>query len=371
MKDIYRLLNRTENDIPKAEPLTDEEVTAFMKRFRTENHSGKAEKKGNRKTITVITALIMAACCGTAAVAADYLGVFNRLTHKKDMTFQLGGNGPELPIDKEHPAYDYEQIANAANDVMEKLPSEAENLTIQVESVYCDGTTLMIGVSGSMKDGNPEHKRYIEFYPATMYINGKVYDSTISPAERDFSSLGGSMVLDEGADNQFSGNITLIVFGDEEITEPTTVEVTLPRLVAQDNYADTNYIELGGLSVSADVTPDTSLKASEPYTITDGDFSVRFYEISPAMMIVGFHDPNDMSAWLNDENGNQVEWIGVGQLPDYGDEYGIGCMIPVTTGYVTATFFDKNNQDENGNILNTKEIRINMDEVYAALKGNE
>lgn len=373
MKEIYRLLNRTDNAVPEAEPLTDEEVTAFMKRFRTETHTGTKEKKGKRKTITVVTALIMAACCGTAVVGADHMGVFDRLTHKKDMTFRLGENGPELPIDKEHPAYDYEQIAEAANEVMERLPSEADNLTMQVESVYCDGTTLMIGVSGSMKDGNPEHKRYIEFYPATMYINGKVYDSTVPTDERNFQSLGGSMVLDEGADNQFSGSINLIVYGDEEIKEPTTVEINLPRLCAQDNYADTEYIELGGLSLSADVTPDASLRNQGVFTITDGEYSVRFYEISPAMMVVGFKQPDMMNvSWLNDENGNQLDMV-AGSHPDYGDDdgYELGCMVPVTTGYVTATFFNKSNHDSDGNFRYDKLIEINMDEVYAALKGNE
>ncbi|MDO4156828.1 MAG: hypothetical protein Q4D37_08635, partial [Oscillospiraceae bacterium] len=48
----------------------------------------------------------------------------------------------------------------------------------------------------------------------------------------------------------------------------------------------------------------------------------------------------------------------------------IGCMVPVDTGYVTAIFFHKDNTDENGNIIPTKEIRIHMDEVTAALKGN-
>ena len=134
---------------------------------------------------------------------------------------------------------------------------------------------------------------------------------------------------------------------------------------------DSNYVELGNLKFSVDVTPETSLREQEAYTITEDGDSIRFYEISPAMMIVGFHssDPN-VSSWLNDENGQPIEPVGMTALPDYGDGYSIGCMVPVDTGYVTATFFHKNNTDENGTILPTKEIRINMDEVNAALKGN-
>ncbi len=59
------------------------------------------------------------------------------------------------------------------------------------------------------------------------------------------------------------------------------------------------------------------------------------------------------------------------ELPDYGDEFSIGCMVPVTSGYVTAAFFDKSNLDENGNVINTKEIKINMDEVISHLKNNQ
>jgi len=86
---------------------------------------------------------------------------------------------------------------------------------------------------------------------------------------------------------------------------------------------------------------------------------------------VGFRssDPN-ISSWLNDENGEQIEQVGMAELPDYGDGYSIGCMVPVDNGYVTATFFNKNDSDENGNPIHIKEIRINMDEVTAALKGN-
>ncbi len=370
---IYRLLNQTVQDADRfaAEPLTDEEVTTIMAKFKKETSTGNANKKRKlkRRTLAVIIAAAMVVCCGTVAVAADHLGVFDKLVHKKDMTFSLPDVEEELPIDKFAVQYDYEKIADAAKPETDTITAEAEGFTLQVDSVYCDGMTLMIGISGSMKDGNPTHKQLIDLDMLTIRINDTLYGCLPNP--EGFASLDGSLVLDEGTENQFSGDITLLLLQDAEITEPTTINVSAGRITAQEHYMDSNYVELGNLKFSVDVSPETSLREQEAYTITEDGDSIRFYEISPAMMIVGFHssDPN-VSSWLNDENGQPIEQVGMTALPDYGDGYSIGCMVPVDTGYVTATFFHKNNTDENGTILPTKEIKINMDEVNAALKGN-
>ncbi len=374
MKDsIYQLLNQTvqNTDDFETEPLTDEEVTAIMTKFKRETNPDNANKrrKIKRSTLAVVIAATMTVCCGTAAVAADHLGVFDKLVHKKDMTFSLPDVEEELPIDKFAVQYDYEKIADAAKPETDTITAETENFTFQVDSLYCDGMTLMIGLSGSMKNGNPTHKQLIKLDRLTVRINDKLYGCLPNP--EGFASLDGSLVLDEGTNNQFSGDITLILLDEAEITETTTINVSAGRITAQENYMDSDYIELGALKFSVDVTPDASLRNHEAYTITEDGYSVRFYEISPAMMIVGFiaPDPNE-SSWLNDENGEQIEGVGMTALPDYGDGYRIGCMVPVDTGYVTATFFNKNNSDENGDIIHTKEIRISMDEVSAALKGN-
>ncbi len=370
---IYRLLNQTLQDIDRfeTEQLTDEEVNMIMAKFKKEINTGNANKKRKmkRSTLAVIIAAVVAVCCGTVAVAADHMGVFNKLVHKKDMTFSLPDVEEELPIDKFAVQYDYEKIADAAKPETDTITAEAEGFTLQVDSVYCDGMTLMIGISGSMKDGNPTHKQLINLDMLTIRINDTLYGCLPNP--EGFASLDGSLVLDEGTENQFSGDIILILLQDAEITEPTTVNVSAGRITAQEHYMDSNYVELGNLKFSVDVMPDASLREQEAYTITEDGDSIRFYEISPAMMIVGFRssDPN-ISSWLNDENGEQIEQMGMAELPDYGDGYSIGCMVPVDNGYVTATFFNKNDSDENGNPIHIKEIRINMDEVTAALKGN-
>lgn len=370
---IYRLLNQTVQDIDgsEAEPLTEEEIRMIMTKFKQEIHTGNANKKGKRKrhTLAVILAAAMVICCGTGVVAADHMGVFDRLVHKKDMTFSLPDVEEELPIDKFDVQYDYEKIAEAAKPETNTILAEAEGCTLQVESVYCDGTTLMLGLTGSMKDGNPSHKQMMNLDMLTIRVDDTLYGCLPNP--EGFASLDGSLVLDEGTENQFSGEITLILLQEAAITESTTVNVSVGRITAQEHYMDENAVELGNLKFSVDIMPDVSLREQEPYTIIKDGYSVRFYELSPAMMIIGFHssDPN-VSSWLNDENGQPIEQVGMAALPNYGDGYSIGCMVPVDTGYVTATFFHKNNIDENGSLIPTKEIRIHMDEVTAALKGN-
>lgn len=377
MKDLYRLFNRTTTNVPEAEPLTDEEVNAIMKRFRTEETTGKAEeRKGKKKTITIVTAIIMAACCGTAAVGAEHLGIFSRLNQKKDMTFNLHvkeENGEEydmeLPVRKVEMPYDYDKIAEAADEVADTVIAESDGLTIQVDSVYCDGQTLMISLSGSMKDGNPDHKNMIALYQELSVIrDGKWY----SHRRSNTPFIDGWLYLDEGTDNQFSGSIEILFREEDTISEPETIEINIGYPYALENYLDEDYVPLDRLNFSVDVVPDPSLKSNgDPYTITKDGYSIRFYEISPAMMTVGFYSPDVEGAWIWDENGEPLSHIPLSELPDSDDGYAVCYFTPIESGTLTAYFFDKNNIDENGNIINTKEIQINMEEVTAALKGTQ
>lgn len=376
---IYEMLNDTKQDVYSLEQrqLNDNEVSEIMEKFRRETNTYCTPKKRRpRKCIIISAAAAAILICGGTVTAAAGLNVFNRQSHKNDMTFTHtipnSDETMELPLDKFAVKYNYNDIAKSAQEIEEIRAAETDNLKLQVESVYCDGTTLMIGISGSMKDGNPKHKQLISLGNIKLSLGNVTYDILYGGEESEFAHLDGSLVLDEGKDNQFSGNITLIVLGDRTITEPETAEISIRRITASENYMDANYIKLGSnLNLSVNVYPDPSIKDDNVYTIIDGDYSVRFYEISPVMMIVGFKSPFDEDhSWLNNENGEQVESMSLRELPDYGDGFSIGCMVPVTSGYVTASFFDKNNLDENGNIINTKEIKINMNEVVSHLKDN-
>lgn len=374
---IYKILNDAKQDISglNSKALSDKEVNSIMEKFHIETNKNNTPNKRKIKKSVVIAAVAAAiVVCGGTAAAAGYMNVFNRAAHKNDTTFTLtfpdSEETTELPLDKFAVRYNYNDIADAAKESKEKSTAETDNFNLQIESIYCDGSTLMIGISGSMKDGNPQHKQLINFYPLKINIGSKTYSSLSYGTSNEFAYLDGSLVLDEGSDNQFSGDITLILFGDEEIKEPADADITIYDIKAQENYMDENYTELGkNVKLSANISPDTFLRSSKPYTISEDGYSVRFYEISPAMMVIGFSSPDpNSSSWLNYENGSQVEHIGTSAFPDYGDDFSIGCMVPVTSGYVTASFFNKNNIDENGNIINTKEIKINMDEVISHLK---
>lgn len=83
----------------------------------------------------MIIAAAMVVCCGTVAVAADHLGVFDKLVHKKDMTFSLPDVEEELPIDKFAVQYDYEKIADAANQ--KRIPSLQKRRDSHCKWIVC------------------------------------------------------------------------------------------------------------------------------------------------------------------------------------------------------------------------------------------
>ncbi len=216
---------------------------------------------------------------------------------------------------------------------------------------------------GSLKDGNPEGKRLISLEDLTITLGETVYN--YNAVTEGLALLRGSLTLDAQTENDFSGTIELVAF--EEITVGSTASVTFADSAAKTDYMDKDPVQLGSGSLFAEITPDLSLRSKQPYTITEDGCSVRFYEISPAMMIVGFDDPNGYGAWLIDESRTPLEPVKVRAYPDYDDGYGMGCIIPVTDNTVTAIFFDKNVQDMEGNVVYAKEIKIDMNEVREKL----
>lgn len=325
-------------ECPNAEPLNNEEVSNIMERFRNENKKITMKKRRTKITVTLAAAVCAAACCGTAAAA--FL---------------------QRPLDKQAVQYDYEAIGTHAQNA--DGSASAHGMELSVENVYCDGITTMIGISGSLKDGNPEGKRLISLEDLTITLGDTVY--SYNAGTEGLALLRGSLTLDEQTENEFSGTIELVAF--EEITVGGTAFVTFADSAAKTDYMDKKPVPLGSGSLSADITPDLSLRSKQTYTITEDGYSVRFYEISPAMMIVGFDDPNGSGAWLIDENRTELAPVKVRAYPDYADGFEIGCIVPIMGDTVTAVFFDKNVQDAQGNIVYAKEIRIDMNAVREEL----
>ncbi|MBQ8926938.1 MAG: hypothetical protein IJ055_01510 [Oscillospiraceae bacterium] len=365
MKDtLYQLLNHDATELPTAEPISDQEVMNIMKRFKEESHTPSVKTKRKPKlSVVLLAAAVSAACVGTATVAAAKLGVFGTLSHQAERTFD--DNGTERPIDKWADHYDYEQIAENAVEVSEALIGEGENLVVEVDEVYCDGVTTLISLSGHLKDGNPDHKQQLKFYPMTAHWGNVDY----SQDGYDTADLSCDLILDEETDNEFSGDLKIVDFGNKEITEPGLLEIHVETIREMDNYLDCEEPRSsGGFTLSVPVTPDRSLRIgadNAPYTIEEDGYSVVIYEISPAMMIVGSY-PKEADCMVYRENGEVAEFIGLRKLPEY-NGMKAGCMTP-TRETLTFSFFDKSAEpDENGHFSSMKEITVNMDEVYAAL----
>ena len=362
---LYQLLNHCADEMDEmfdAAPLTEQEVNTIMKKFRETHTETHKPRRSLKPSVIVLVAAAMIACLGTTTVAAARLGIFNNLAQKKNMTVALD-TGDEVAVDKWAKDYSYEQIAEHAEEMPEEITGEGDNLSVQVDEVYCDGCTTLISLSGSLKDGNPTHKQLVKLNNMTITVNGTAYSfARIS----NFGWIDGSLTLDEGTDNQFSGSIELITFDNNEITESGVAEIMIDSVIEKVWYGDEDAHESSGFTLSVPLTVNRSLRCSTPYTITEDEYSVRFYEISPAMMVVGFTAPDEeASSWLFYENGEPTEGISVCYLPDYGDGYRIGCMMPVTSGTMTARFFYKNAE---GSV--PKEITVNMEEVYTALQEN-
>lgn len=362
---IYQLLNNDASELPEAETMSNQEVNNIMKRFREENNAQPIKKTRKPKMSAVIlAAVISAACVGTATVAAAKLGVFSTLSSQEDRTYEE--NGEEYLINKWVENYDYDKIAENAAEAQESLIGEGENLVVEVDEVYCDGVTTLISLTGHLKDGNPDHKRLLKFYPMSAEYNGIRYDQSYDTAD-----LRCDLMLDEGADNQFSGEIKLIDFGAKEITEEGILEIKVGKIQELSDYTDyPSPKESDGFNISVPVSPDRSLRIGadkEPYTIEEDGYSVKFYEISPAMAIVGFYplDP-EMSTMVYQENGEVKEFIGLSKLPNYNGEIA-SCMVP-TNETLTVSFFDKSGTpNEDGYFPSIKEITINMEDIYASM----
>lgn len=366
MKDtLYQILNNDATDLPPAEPISNQEVINIMKRFKEESNIQSVKTRRKPKISVVLVAAAVTAAFGTATVAAAKLGVFSTLINQEHRTFEY--NGEELPVNKWAKNYDYNQISENAAEITESLTGEGDNLVVEVDEVYCDGVTTLISMTGYLKDGNPDHKQQLKFYPVTAECNGIHYNQS-----SDTADLSCNLILDEDSDNVFRGDLRIVDFADKEITEPGILEINVKEIREMDNYIDNeNPRTSKGFTLSVPVSPDRTLRLGadkEPYTIEDEGYSVKIFEISPAMMIVGCY-PYEENSTVYLENGDFAKFIDLVKYPIY-DGMPACCIVP-TRETLTVSFFDKSGEhgmpDENGHFPSLKEIKVNMDEVFAAM----
>ena len=113
MKDtLYQLLNHDASELPKAEPISDQEVMNIMKRFKEENHTSSVKRKRKPKlSVVLLAAAITIASLGTAMIA--YAKITSPpVYHDKEMTqivphtyveYEVNENGQTYGTDIDSP----------------------------------------------------------------------------------------------------------------------------------------------------------------------------------------------------------------------------------------------------------------------------
>lgn len=332
-----------------------------------------SRKKINKKRFMPLgVALALLTCTGTAVFAAE-TGVFSKLTNKKERTV-VNDYGNEIKLDKLDKT-NYEKIDENAEKV-ENLSYQSEYLSLDVESVYCDGTSLIIGLSGTLNIDSPKP---VIYFRTQADVNGEHFDDTLINAyEGKCLRMFSDMVIDEGSENTFTGSISMTFAEDFKLTEPTTIDLKLSNI--QNTIFGSDYpIKLDDIvEFTLDVTPDLSKVTEVDESVSDEDFVFKIDNISPAMITVEaewpeFYETNtetieiiegdqilhgpkySIVVLFKDADGNRIDAI------DWFDGYlnTIKLGLAYTdTESITAVFINKQESDENGNPKVLKEITV-------------
>lgn len=352
------------------------EVLSMTKKKK---HNIKLTKRG----IALISAAILAVCGGTAAYAIDKLGVFDRLNNTLNDTY-VDERGNEWEKDKIE-AHDFEKISQTAQVLTEPMPLDGEEISVTVESVYCDGNTLILGLSGSLADGNTEGYQYIPFDPV-MEINGKTYSKSAASTVNQTSIcwLYSKLYLESGTQNSFSGNVTLTLNDNHKITEATDIQFRLHSFrPTSDIYgvysSDTPKLS-DEFAFSLNVTPDERLVRHINHTFTDSDgYFVPILDMSPVGIQIqawnikeleGHEQPyqkenpnSKLYEIWTDSNGNILEGIGMFHPIVHEDGTKAALRQPPETDIINIKFYDANNRDENDEPLFVHEMTIDLENL--------
>lgn len=348
----------------------------FNRNKRRRNHI-KLSKKG----ITTIIAVAVAACGGTAVFAAEKFGAFDRLKNISERTI-ITDDGIELPINK-FERKDYEKIGKSAETLSEPVTVETENISVNIDSVYCDGRTIVLEITGSLINGNPNNWGYIYLEPS-FSINGNNYNYP-----KNLSEASGYMVLDEDETNSFTGSITFVLNDDVTLNDTTEITVNIEDIQCSEVYF-TEKESIGSASIDVSVTPDTELVKKAGITVEDDGYSFTIYEITPVMMTADYSYPKKYSVF-NETTMTDIQYDQAGNITQGIPKYSIIAMLydadgnrldrvldsPVDLGngkqaYTFASpetdtiivkFCNKQESDENGMPVVMKEITVDLTEL--------
>lgn len=393
MKDeIYNLFKKgADKDTDITENLPAQEVDMIMKRFKNDINPNKTNKRKKHKTgITLIIAAASAACIGTTAFAAEKSGVFDKL--KNETRTVKNDVGEEFPIEK-NDRIDYENIGGVAEILSEPVQAENKNISLSIDSIYCDGQMLVVGITGSLPDNNSNGYGYMDLWNFTLELNGQ--NHTFS--DNEMNQRYGYMTIDDKSENSFTGSIRCMFDYKNKLTETTNVKLNLSDIKCSEKYFS-DRTSIGSASIEFTVTPDTSLTKQIGRLYEDDGYTFTVHEITPAIMTATYTYPDeynirkiynadgsidtDKMTFVYDESGNIVD-----EYPKYSimamvyDEYGnrlervldspvdLGNGIMAETFAVPPTnrvivkFCNKQESDENGMPVVIKEMPINITEI--------
>ena len=198
----------------------------------------------------------------------------------------------------------------------------------------------MIGLTGSLNNGNPDEHKYISFDSIKIDCGDVVFETASRlNGTANYTWLDGNMMLDDGTENSFSGQITLKLPDEDMITKSKDAVITLENVWAGDNYLNKKG-ELNDIVINKHIVVDKDLINGNAIEQSEDGYKVRLSNYSPASIHVEWEYPNDLDVknmtetsftidgysaplysmvlFFYDENGNEIpfinEKIGTGSL---------------------------------------------------------
>lgn len=320
MKDkLYQLLNNDVSELPETETMSNQEVHNIMKRFKEENGSTTVKKRRKIKMSAVIITAIIAACGGTTVFAAMNSNLLKNLESNKTKT-HIDDNGNEMKVDKTPDLNNYEMLESFANTEEEAEISSNDEVSVSIESTYCDGRTLVLGLKGSLNNGNPDGYSYIGFTSISIDCGDVVFETESRfDGNANYSWLEGNMMLDDGTENSFSGQITLKLLDDSLLTESKSAVVTLKKLLVGDDYYNIKD-EMNDIVLKKRIVVDKDLINGTAIEQQEDGYKVKLSDYSPASIHVEWEYPSELDCRDDIQKGVMIPAYSM--VLFFYDEYG-------------------------------------------------
>jgi len=318
----------------------------------------KIKHRINKKVVAIVSVAAVIVCGGTSVFAARYTDVFSKLINR------------ERSIATKNDIVNYEPIAENAKVLDEPIQNVSDDISVAIDSVYCDGSNVTLAITASLADGNPNRAENINF-DTTLTIEGKSY-STLNREDCEYTWLMGSLILDAGTKNNFTGSINLTLREGCKITDSDNAKLTLSNISYGSGISD-NWKKIDGdVYLEFELIPNLSIVNSAAYTVEEDGFVVNIHEITPAKITCTTEYPSEYTDLYYDEYGNEIPSFGIVVLcyDEYGNEIPylntddiknglpVGLLTGTESSVITFKFVDKNN-----GLKCLKELTVDLNEA--------